>query len=230
MFVWWSGRRTEATASVAAATIPVVLRLYGTPFSTNVERVRLALAHKGLAVEHVEVPADDRSDVIAVSGQHLVPVLATERDEEVIFDSLVILAWLEDRHPDPPLFPREDPRRTEVRLFLEWFDRVWKLPPNAITAELEQLAPDAIRVEGFARRMRDCLMLFERLLQGRPYLMGDELTAADIAAFPFLKFAAGRDPGDDELFHRVLQEHQRLGSEHQNLRAWLERMETLPRA
>lgn len=207
-----------------------MLRLYGTPNSTNVERVRLALAHKGLEVHHVDVPEDDRTDVIAVSGQDLVPVLVTNDEDEVVFDSLVILAWLEDKFPDPPLFPRDDPRRTEVRLFLEWFDRVWKLPPNGIAAELARSTPDAIRVEGLARRMSDCLVLFERLLTGRDHLMGDELTAADLAAFPFLKYGAGRAADDDGLFHRVLEEHGRLGDEHPRLRDWVARMDALPRA
>ena len=52
------------------------------------------------------------------------------------------------------------------------------------------------------------LDLFEALLQGRPYLMGDELSAADCAAYPFLKYALGRDPRDDEAFHVILDEHQ----------------------
>ena len=51
------------------------LRLYRIPFSTNVERVALALAHKGIAVEYVDVDDADRSPVVAISGQELVPVL-----------------------------------------------------------------------------------------------------------------------------------------------------------
>ena len=52
---------------------------------------------------------------------------------------------------------------------------------------------------------------FEALLSGRDHLLGDELSAADCAAYPFLKYAAGREPDDDELFHRILDEHQSAG-------------------
>ena len=68
------------------------------------------------------------------------------------------------------------------------------------------------------------------MLSGREYLMGDAFSAADIAAYPFLKYALMRDPADDEAFHRILDEHQRLGDDHQRLRAWIRRIHTRPRA
>jgi len=52
-----------------------MLRLYRAPFSTNVERVALALAHKGLEVESMFISYEDRSLVEEVSGQGLVPVI-----------------------------------------------------------------------------------------------------------------------------------------------------------
>jgi glutathione S-transferase len=52
-----------------------VIRLYRFAFSTNVERVSLALAHKGLEAESVWIDPDDRSEIERVSGQRLVPVL-----------------------------------------------------------------------------------------------------------------------------------------------------------
>ena len=115
------------------------VRLYSVPISTNVERVTLALAHKGLSVEHVEVPYDDRSEILRVSGQELVPVLVT--DGEVVSDSTVILEWLETRFPEPPLFPAEPARRAEAMVFVDWFNRVWKRAPNVIATELEGARP-----------------------------------------------------------------------------------------
>ena len=55
-----------------------MITLYRAPFSTNVERVALALAHKGVAVESVVIDYDDRSPVERVSGQPLVPVLVDD--------------------------------------------------------------------------------------------------------------------------------------------------------
>jgi glutathione S-transferase len=52
-----------------------MIRLYRARFSTNVERVALALAHKRLGAEPVWIEYSDRSLVEQVSGQGLVPVL-----------------------------------------------------------------------------------------------------------------------------------------------------------
>ena len=51
------------------------LTVYRIPFSTNVERVALALAHKGVDVDWVDVDPNDRGPVVAITGQELVPVL-----------------------------------------------------------------------------------------------------------------------------------------------------------
>ncbi|CAA9514912.1 MAG: hypothetical protein AVDCRST_MAG45-2145 [uncultured Solirubrobacterales bacterium] len=81
-----------------------MIRLYRAPFSTNVERVALALAHKEIAVESVVIDYSDRSEVERVSGQGLVPVI--DDAGTVVVDSMEIVRYLEERYPDPPLYPR----------------------------------------------------------------------------------------------------------------------------
>jgi glutathione S-transferase len=176
-----------------------MIRLYRAPFSTNVERVTLALAHKGLEAESVWIDYSDRSEVERVSGQGLVPVI--DDGGTVVNDSLAILRHLEERYPDPPLFPADPARCAELDVFLDWFDRVWKVAPNAIEA-------DPSRTRELTAVMDGHLDLFEALLQGRDHLMGDAFSAADCAAYPFLKYAVSRDPDDDEAFHVILVERQ----------------------
>jgi glutathione S-transferase len=107
---------------------------------------------------------------------------------------------------------------------------VWKVAPNAIEAELERDRPDNDRIEEMSRRMRSSLDRFEALLDGREHLSGHEFSAADCAAFPFLKYGAGlRDPADDELFHRILEEHLALDGAYPRLSAWIERVKERPR-
>jgi glutathione S-transferase len=204
-----------------------MILLYRARFSTNVERVALALAHKGLEVESVVITYEDRSPVLEVSGQPLVPVLVD--GDEVIPDSVRILRHLEERYPEPPLFPRDPARHAELDVFLEWFNDVWKVAPNAIEDELEREQPNHERVAMHGARMRAWLDVFEELLDGRDHLFG-EFSAADCAAFPFLKYAKLRDPADDELFHRILEEHLRLHGGHPRLSAWIDRVNERPRA
>lgn len=205
-----------------------MLRLYRAPFSTNVERVALALAHKSLDVESVEISYEDRSPVIEVSGQPFVPVLVD--GDEVVPDSTRIMRHLEERHPEPPLFPRDPARRAELDVFLEWFNEVWKVAPNTIEEELERAQPNRDRIAPHSARMRAWLEVFEELLDGRNHLFGD-FSAADCAAFPFLKYAKPlRDPADDELFHRILEDHLRLDGGYPRISAWIDRVNERPRA
>ena len=78
-----------------------MIRLYRIPYSTNVERVALALAHKALDTESVWVDPSERAEVERLSGQPLVPIV--EVDGEVVADSTQILEYLEERYPDTPL-------------------------------------------------------------------------------------------------------------------------------
>jgi glutathione S-transferase len=209
-----------------------VIYLYRADFSTNCERVSLALAHKALQVESVVIDYSDRTQVEEVSGQGLVPVI--DDDGEVVADSLRILRYLEERYPDPPLFPADPTRRAEVDVFLEWFGGVWKRSADTIEMELEMVGeleheePDTQLVEAEGRRMKASLDLFESLLRERDFLMSEQVSAADFAAYPFLKYGLGRAAEDDELYHRILETHLELDDGHPRLRAWAERIAALP--
>jgi glutathione S-transferase len=202
--------------------------LYRARFSTNVERVALALAHKGLSVESVWIEYSDRSEVERVSGQPLVPVLV-EDDGTVLAESMDIVHHLDERHPERPLYPSDQARREEMLAFIDWFNLVWKVAPNAIEAELEKSDPDRALVERMSVSIGRALERFEALLTGREHLMGDHFSAADIAAFPFLKYALLRNPEDEEPFHDILEEHQQLGDSHPRLADWIRRVDGRPR-
>jgi glutathione S-transferase len=192
------------------------LRVHRVPFSTNVERVALAAAHKGIAVDWVDHADDDRAAIRALSGQDFVPV--AELDGRVIADSPVILRELEERVPEPPLWPSEPARRAEADVFVDWFNRVWKVAPNRMAGPED------------AAELRGSLDRFEALLDGRDWLLGDRLGIADVIAFPFLKYAVSIAPGDPDPFHHVLAEHLALGDGYGRLRGWIARCDALPRA
>jgi glutathione S-transferase len=162
-----------------------------------------------------------------LSGQPLVPVL--DLDGRVIADSTAIIEELERLQPDPPLYPREPARRAEVEIFVDWFNRVWKRPPNELEAQLTKGEPDPGTTERLGKEIAGALGRFESLLDGRDYLFGD-FGVADCIAFPFLKYAVLHDPKDEELFHRILVEHQRLDGRFPRFEAWIRRVDERPRA
>ncbi len=207
----------------------VVIRLYRAEWSTNCERVGLALAHKGLETESVLITYEDRSAVEAVSGQGLVPVI--EAEGEVVADSTRIIRWLEERHPEPALFPADPEARREVDEFIVWFNAEWKAIANRLELELEGPDPDPEIVERVGALLQAYLTRFDGLLEGdRDWFFTDGPGAADFIAYPFLKYAAHRDPADTELYHVLLDDHQTLGPEHAALSAWIDRVGALPRA
>src|SRR4051812_48691278 len=205
----------------------MALTLYRAPFSTNVERVALTLALKGPDdVRSVWIGYDDRSEVERVSGQGLVPVL--DYDGEILVESMDIVRELDHRHPEPPLYPAE--REAELSAFVEWFNSTWKGPPNEIETALGKEEVDQALVAELGAEMTPPLDRFEAMLATSDYLFGNRLTAADICAFPFLKFATTPDPQDDELFHLILRDRQRDGRHRPRLAAWIDRVNALPRA
>jgi glutathione S-transferase len=194
------------------------MRVYRVPFSTNVERVALGLAYKGLAVEWVDVPTEDRSEVVRMSGQELVPVL--DDAGRVVTDSEAILRYLEGRNPEPSLWPREPSRRAEADVFVDWFNRLWKRAPNLIAAGRDS--------SKYGPRITAALDLFESLLDGRDHLLG-KFGIADVIAFPFLKYAVDDNADDDEPFHQILRDWQPIAGR-PRVEAWIGRVDEMPRA
>src|ERR1700712_529871 len=175
------------------------MRIHAIPRSTNVHRVALALGLKGVTPEAwVLHEAGDRTALARLSGQTLVPVLETG-DGELLTDSMPIVAWIDARWPDrAPLYPADPARRREVEAFVAFFNHVWKVAPNAIDAAL-QSGEGVAGIPAWSAQLRAWQHGFDALLADRPYLFGDAPGAADICAYPFLRFAVASDPDDDDL-------------------------------
>lgn len=199
-----------------------MIRVHRIPFSTNVERVALAAGIKGVEVDWVDHEPGDRGAVVEASGQPLVPV--AELGVEVVRGSMRIVERIDREFPEPPLYPRHQVARSRSQIFIEWFDRVWKGPSNALDGPTP---PDA---DALRRRIRTWSGWLEDLLAEDPFLAGRAPGAADICAFPFLKYATrSPEPDDDERFHAVL--HSALAPcEGPRLAEWIDRVDSLPRS
>ena len=206
-----------------------MIRVHRIPYSTNVERVALAAGVKRLQVEWVDHDAADRAALRQLSGQELVPV--AEIEGEVVFDSMRIVERLEAVAPGPPLFPLDPAERAQAAIFVEWFNEVWKGPPNELDDELAKADPDSAAVEDLIARTRGWMPLFESMLSGRPFLGGDAVSALDVCAFPHLKYAVVETPPEDEEpFHSVLERCLKPADAYPLLCDWVRRVDALPRA
>ena len=214
--------------------MPEAIVVHRVPWSTNVERIALAAAHKGIPVRWVDHDPADRSELRRRTGQELVPVLE-EPDGRFVVDSPVILAHLEARVPDPPLWPADPAERAVCDVFVDWFNRVWKVAPNALAAagaaEVAGRAREDAASAALAAELRGSRDRFEALLTAHDHLLSPGFGIADVVAFPFLRYGAGIDPADPDPFHHVLHRELDLsGGTYPRLAAWIARVDARPRA
>lgn len=150
--------------------------VYGYETSNNL-KVRLALAHKGIPCEFRKVDPADRSEVIRVSGQFLTPVMVD--GETVLFDSAAILRYLDANFPGTPkLYGRDKQEQWEIEDW-ERFGRGGLAEPMMSVVHAPGGATPALRAEA-AIALDAAVRRLEGRLEGRRWIVGDSLTAADI--------------------------------------------------
>ena len=143
-------------------------------------RVRIVLAEKGVEFETVEVDLDDRPAWIYEKNPlGRVPVL--EEDAFVLPESAVINEYLEERYPEPALWPADAAERAFGRLLVFRFDQLSK-PYYALRRG----------EEGAAERLDAELAKVNAALDARPFLSGREFGLADVAYVPWLLRARDR--------------------------------------
>jgi len=175
-----------------------VITLYDADRCPYCARVRIALAEKGIEYETVEIDLDDRPAWIYEKNPlGRVPVL--EEDAFVLPESAVINEYLEERYPDPPLWPADAGERALARLLVFRFDEFSK--PYYALRRKEDGAQEA-----FDRALGN----LGALVEAQPYLSGREYGLADIAYVPWVLRARDRLGVELTRFPTVAQWVERL--------------------
>jgi stringent starvation protein A len=168
-----------------------VITLYDADRCPYCARVRIVLAEKGVEYETVEIDLDDRPAWIYEKNPlGRVPVL--EEDTFVLAESAVIDEYLNDRYPDPPLWPADPADCALGRLLVFRFDQLSK-PYYAVR-----------RGEDGARDPLDAVLAeLDGLLQAQPFLSGRGFGLADVAYVPWILRARDRMEVDVEGFRAL---------------------------
>jgi maleylacetoacetate isomerase len=196
--------------------------LYHYKVSSSSWRVRWALLVKGVPHEKVSVDLlggeQDASAHRARSPLGAVPTLFI--DGHHLTESVAIVEYLEERFPDPPLYPRDPWPRARVRQLVELVNS--GIQPLQNLAVLQQVSSDKAARKEWARHWNERgLQAYETLLAtseadglGGRFSVGDRLTAADLYLVPQLE-AARRYGADLNRFPRALAvEAAALATEH----------------
>jgi maleylpyruvate isomerase len=168
------------------------MKLHGYFRSSASYRVRIALNLKGLGAEHLphHLRKGEQRDpsYLAINPQGLVPTL--QADGVVITQSLAIIEWLDETHPEPPLLPKDPLRRAHVRAFAQVLACDTHPVQNLkVLARLRQLGLPEEQVTGWAAwANREGLVACEALIAGEPgpFCFGDAPGIADLCLVPQL--------------------------------------------
>jgi glutathione S-transferase len=157
-----------------------VITLYNAARCPYVARVRIVLAEKGIEMETVEIDLSDRPAwFYEKNPTGRVPVIE-EDGGPPLPESAVIMEFLEERYPEPPLLPADPADRAFVRLLI--------FRDNELTSLYYALRRGE---DGAPEAFDAALGRFDALLGERPYLGGAEFGLADIALVPW--FLRARD-------------------------------------
>jgi len=184
------------------------MKLYGYWRSSSTWRVRIGLELKGIAYESVPVhlvKGEQRSaDYRDRNPMQQVPLLEFEVDGTArrISQSLAILEYLEESHPEPPLLPEDAWTRARVRELAELINSgIQPLQNTGVLEFLGSVAPEVERTVWAGHFITRGLTALEALASERAgrFLVGDQLTLADVCLVPQL-FMARRFGVDVEPF------------------------------
>lgn len=163
----------------AATNERFVMILYSDPRCPYCHRVRMVLAEKGIAVDVVDVDARDLPhEVLDANPYGTVPTLV-DRDLR-LYESRIIMEYLDERFPHPPLLPVDPVSRANARLFMYRIDRDWYSLMGRIrhgTAEESAKAH---------QELRESLVETAPVFAAHPFFMSDEFSLVDCCVAPLL--------------------------------------------
>ncbi|MES9872088.1 MAG: glutathione S-transferase N-terminal domain-containing protein [Candidatus Sedimenticola sp. 6PFRAG7] len=155
-----------------------VMTLYSDAKSPYSHRVRLVLAEKSITVEIMDVdPVNISEDIMGLNPYGTLPTLV-DRDL-TLFESRIIMEYLDERFPHPPLLPVDPVARASSRLFMHRVDHDWYTLMNEILAGGKGVAKAR-------KELRESLTVSAPIFAAKPFFMSDDFTLVDCSIAPML--------------------------------------------
>ena len=157
------------------------MTLYSDPRDHYSHRVRMVLAEKGVTVDIVDVNARRPPDDLAgLNPYNTVPTLVDR--ELVLYESTVIIEYLDERFPHPPLLPVYPVARAQSRLLMHRVEKDWS---NWLDVLMRGRGGERVLTKAH-RELRESVVGAAPLFADRPFFMNDEFTLVDCCVAPVL--------------------------------------------
>lgn len=156
-----------------------VMTLFSDPACPYCHRVRMVLAEKKMTVEIVDVKATELpEEVLDANPYAAVPTLV---DRELrLYESRIIMEYLDERFPHPPLMPIDPVARANTRIYMHRVDRDWSALLDRIVTGSGSEAEEA------RNALRDSLVATSPVFGAHPFFMSDEFSLVDCCVAPLL--------------------------------------------
>ena len=157
-----------------------VMTLFSKPTCIHSHRARMVLAEKNINIEIADVEGPDLpEDLMDLNPYHTVPTLV-DRDL-VLYDSRVIIEYLDERFPHPPLMPVDPVTRAKFRLALFRIETDWYQLAEQFEAEGERKLSTKSR-----KMLRDSILASVDLFSAKKYFLSDDFSLVDCSIVPIL--------------------------------------------
>ena len=157
------------------------MALFSDPLDHYSHRVRIVMAEKGITGEIIDSNLDSLSDeLLEVSPYAELPVLV---DRDVcLYDSVVLMEYLDERFPHPPLLPVYPVSRAEIRLFIQRIQKDWcEMFDNLVSAKLSDSELKKTRQE-----FKSQIIALSPILKEKPFFMSEDFSLVDCCIAPIL--------------------------------------------
>ncbi|MBS24109.1 MAG: stringent starvation protein A [Gammaproteobacteria bacterium] len=144
-------------------------------------RVRIVLAEKGVTVETIDVDPDNKpEDLATLNPYNKLPTLV-DRDL-VLYEADIMMEYLDERFPHPPLFPVYPVARAQSRLWIYRIRKDWCTMVDSIIAR----SGTPSQLDKKRKELRESLISIAPIFGEKPYFMSDEFTIVDCVVCPIL--------------------------------------------
>ncbi|MBK8453287.1 MAG: glutathione S-transferase N-terminal domain-containing protein [Thiofilum sp.] len=156
-----------------------VMTLFSSPDSADSHRVRIVLAEKDITYDTLNLGPNDKSEDLAELNPYNTTPTLIDRDL-VLYDARIIMEYLDERFPHPPLMPVDPVTRAHSRLALYRIERDWFSLVQDIEHGDQQEAAQARKI------LRESVLSAVEVFAIKPYFLSDEFSLVDCTIAPIL--------------------------------------------